>query len=156
MTIISDAKPEFDATDLLIAELCGDPIEPNFAYGLWFGCGLNGEDAFLNGNSSLEARYPNLPGDTDFGSFGIVPDIATLTLGLLPVLAASERKFIVLVNRIFKDTSNAGKGGGFRWHKWGRYVALPGDRRVPTCEYLDDEPGFTGGVWVYSVIEPNA
>lgn len=58
----------------------------------------------------------------------------------------------VFVTHITKDLSNAGQGGGWRWHKWGEYIG----KGAPMHEYLDDEPGFENGVWtfhIYRVIE---
>jgi hypothetical protein len=44
-----------------------------------------------------------------------------------------------------KEPENAGRGGGWRWHKWGPYIG----KGEPTTEYLDDEDGFADGVYVY-------
>jgi hypothetical protein len=53
----------------------------------------------------------------------------------------------VFFTHVAKDLANAGRGRGWRWHKWGPYV---GDG-VPTREYLDDEPLFDDGVYTYHV-----
>mgnify|MGYP000984510367 FL=1 len=44
-----------------------------------------------------------------------------------------------------KNPDNKGKGGGWRWHKWGEYLG----NGTPTCEHLDDEDEFNDGVYVY-------
>lgn len=52
----------------------------------------------------------------------------------------------VSMTHVQKDPSNAGRGGGWRWHKWGEYI---GDGE-PATEYLDDEDLFENGVWCFS------
>lgn len=53
----------------------------------------------------------------------------------------------VFFTHVAKDPSNAGKGGGWRWHKWGQYVG----EGEPKQEYLDDEDGFDDGVYTFHV-----
>lgn len=43
--------------------------------------------------------------------------------------------FIIAVTPVFQDKNNKGKGGGWRWHKWGQYIG----KLTSQCEYLDDE-----------------
>lgn len=64
-------------------------------------------------------------------------------------LADDPRTFCMSFTHIPKDPTNAGQGGGWRWHKWGPYI---GDGE-PTTEYLDDEPEFVQGVYVYHVLQ---
>lgn len=64
-------------------------------------------------------------------------------------LAEHEGPFCVFVTHVQKDESNAGKGGGWRWHKWGEYIGTG----QPTREYLDDEPEFKDGVYVFHIHE---
>ena len=46
-----------------------------------------------------------------------------------------NRKYFITVTPVFQDKENKGKGGGWRWHKWGEYIG----KLEPKCEYLDDE-----------------
>ena len=43
--------------------------------------------------------------------------------------------WVIEVTPIFQEKENAGKGGGWRWHKWGEYIGT----LKPQYEYLDDE-----------------
>jgi len=52
---------------------------------------------------------------------------------------------------VAKDPTNSGNGGRWRWRKWGEYI---GDHQ-PQCEYLDDEEGFSGGVYTAAVHRVN-
>lgn len=44
-------------------------------------------------------------------------------------------KWVISLTPVFQDLENKGKGGGWRWHKWGKYIG----ELDPKCEYLDDE-----------------
>jgi hypothetical protein len=43
--------------------------------------------------------------------------------------------WFIAVTPVYQEKENAGKGGGWRWHKWGEYIGT----LDPECEYLDDE-----------------
>lgn len=64
-------------------------------------------------------------------------------------LRQDPRTFCIGFTHVAKDPSNKGKGGGWRWHKWGPYI---GDGE-PTTEYLDDEEGFAQGVFTYHIYQ---
>lgn len=64
-------------------------------------------------------------------------------------LGDRPERFCVFVTHIVKDLSNAGRGGGWRWHKWGPYIGTG----TPTMEYLDDEKEFADGVYVFHIHE---
>ena len=64
------------------------------------------------------------------------------------MLISSPRKFCVSFVRIDRDLSNKGKGGGWRWHKWGEYIG----EQTPTTEYLDDEESIET-VYTYHIYE---
>lgn len=46
-----------------------------------------------------------------------------------------NRKYFIYATPVFQDKEKKGKGGGWRWHKWGTYIG----NLNPQCEYLDDE-----------------
>lgn len=56
-----------------------------------------------------------------------------ITLG--DYLKNSDKKFAIFFTKMEQDLENKGKGGGWRWHKWGQYI---GKHNIQ-CEYLDDE-----------------
>lgn len=64
-------------------------------------------------------------------------------------LADDPRTFCMSFTHIPKDPTNKGQGGGWRWHKWGPYIG----NGEPTTKYLDDEPEFVRGVYVYHVLQ---
>lgn len=67
---------------------------------------------------------------------------------LWPEILTSEREFIISVTLIEQDPDNRGGGGGWRWHKWGKYIGNFDHQ----CEYLDDEVGIDH-VWTFHIIE---
>ena len=65
------------------------------------------------------------------------------------MLEKDRRHLTLTLTHVPKELENAGKGGGWRWHKWGPYVG----KGEPTMEYLDDEDEFADGIWVYHVFD---
>lgn len=57
---------------------------------------------------------------------------------------ALDQSVCAFFTHVAKEPENRGRGGGWRWHKWGEYVGEGDPRR----EYLDDEEGFENGVYV--------
>ncbi len=81
------------------------------------------------------------------GAYGVCDSVENL-LQKIPLLKESRRHFVITVKTVRRDPSNRGKGGGWRWHKWGAYI---GDQK-PTTEYLDDEPEIEA-IMVYHIYE---
>jgi len=46
-----------------------------------------------------------------------------------------KESFVIVITPVYQDKENKGKGGGWRWHKWGEYIGVLDPQR----EYLDDE-----------------
>jgi hypothetical protein len=85
--------------------------------------------------------------DIDGELYG-VSDTAQQALDYAQRLVGDDpRKFCVFVTHIVKDPSKRGRGGGWRWHKWGEYIG----NDEPKAEYLDDEEGFDEGVYVFGI-----
>ncbi len=128
----------------LLAGLDGvkDSSPKELQTGIWE-VGHYGSSAFLQGYYN---QYPEDLGE--HGPYGVcdgVPDI----LRAYPMLEADPgRAFVVTMKRVRRDLSNKGKGGGWRWHKWGEYIGTA----APTTEYLDDEP-IIEQVYVYHIFE---
>lgn len=81
--------------------------------------------------------------------YGVVDSPKQFQTKFSESLESDSRQLLVSVAHIPKDSSNKGKGGGWRWHKWGQYL---GDGH-PRQEYLDDEDKFENGVWVFNVYD---
>jgi hypothetical protein len=62
-------------------------------------------------------------------------------------LDASDRRFVVSFTRVSKASQP--DSGGWRWHKWGKYIGV----HEPQCEYLYNEGDEITDVYVYSVYE---
>jgi hypothetical protein len=90
--------------------------------------------------------YPDL--GPDLHCYGVCDSPEQFLTQFREQLQKDPRTLVVGFTHIRKHPEDAGKGGGWRWHKWGPYV---GDGE-PTAEYLDDEKGFDNGVFVYSIL----
>ena len=61
-----------------------------------------------------------------------------------------KSNWVIAITPVFQNKKHAGKGGGWRWHKWGDYIG----KLNPQCEYLDDEDfgdDFQGYVLCYHI-----
>lgn len=103
---------------------------------------FNGRYAIRLNDHSRE--YPKL-GFVDAYGVCDTPEQFREKFGAL--LEADPRELCVLFSRVEKCPENRGKGGGWRWRKWGEYYG----QFQPTTEYLDDEPGFPDGVYTFHV-----
>lgn len=62
-------------------------------------------------------------------------------------LQSDPRPLVVFFTHVAKHPENRRQGGGWRWHKWGRYVG----EGEPLWEYLDDEEAFDDGVYCFRI-----
>jgi|GEM_PF-1938747 len=90
--------------------------------------------------------YPDIPG---VNSYGVCDTPQQFLKKYRTKLTKDKRTFVLGFTHIEKDPNNAGKGGGWRWHKWGPYIG----KGKPTTEYLDDEKRFDNGVYVYHIVQ---
>jgi hypothetical protein len=85
-------------------------------------------------------------------SYGVADSVEQIKEHYAKLIHDPNRKYIIALTIVTQDISNKGKGGGWRWHKWGEYIGTL-DRK---CEYLDDEdfgPEFPGYVLVFDIYE---
>ena len=99
------------------------------------------------GSTGFLREYEHYPNLGKYGSYGVC-DGAENLLETIPMLETSAREFVVTLTKVQRDESNKGKGGGWRWHKWGEYIG----KHEPTTEYLDDEP-LIESVYCYHIYE---
>ena len=83
----------------------------------------------------------------EYAEYGVCDDAQNVKDHLL-ALQDPTRKFIVTLTPVHRKVANKGKGGGWRWHKWGPYIG----KQEPLAEYIDDEPNIEL-VYVYHVHE---
>lgn len=79
-------------------------------------------------------RYKIFP---DYGktTYGVADNIEQIKEYYKEEIADIEKKYVIALTPVWQDKTNKGKGGGWRWHKWGKYIGTLN----PQCEYLDDE-----------------
>jgi hypothetical protein len=68
-------------------------------------------------------------------SYGVADSIEQIKEYYKEEIENVERKFFIECTPVFQDLENKGKGGGWRWCKWGTYIGKLDSK----CEYLDDE-----------------
>jgi hypothetical protein len=68
-------------------------------------------------------------------SYGVADSIEQIKEYYKEEIEDAEKKYFIVLTPVFQEKENKGKGGGWRWHKWGEYIGKLDTR----CEYLDDE-----------------
>jgi hypothetical protein len=92
----------------------------------------------------IDKGITNIPFDQSFEVFkptyhkvqyGVADSVEQIKDYYKEEIEDPDRKYVISMTPVFQDKENKGKGGGWRWHKWGEYIGI-----LPTeCEYLDDE-----------------
>ena len=67
--------------------------------------------------------------------YGVADSIEQIKEYFKEEIEDPNRKYFITATPVFQDKKNKGKGGGWRWHKWGEYIGKLDSK----CEYLDDE-----------------
>ena len=92
----------------------------------------------------LECKDGNIPFEQSFDTFaptyhksqyGVADSLEQIKEYFKEEIEDLNRNFIITIAGVYQDKDNKGKGGGWRWHKWGEYIG----KLNPQCEYLDDE-----------------
>jgi hypothetical protein len=96
----------------------------------------------------LRDGYEDFPDLGEHSEYGVCDDLENLMDVLGDTLRDPKRRFVVTLTPVQRDPNNKGKGGGWRWHKWGPYIGA----FEPQHEYLDDEEGIDC-VYCYRVYE---
>lgn len=68
-------------------------------------------------------------------TYGVADNIEQIKEYYKDEVADTEKKYCLALTPVWQEKENKGKGGGWRWHKWGEYIG----KLNPQCEYLDDE-----------------
>jgi hypothetical protein len=97
----------------------------------------------FSGGRSLDnyEEYPEL----SVRPYGVCDNLEQL-LEACPELEAPGREFVVTLTPIRRE--NQPSSGGWRWHKWGKYIGT----QDPQCEYLYDENDIDE-VFVFHIYE---
>lgn len=104
-------------------------------------------DMMLWGRNDFDKSYPEF--ENALAPFGVVDSPQQFIEEFGNFLEKDSRSFTIFLTHVAKNPENAGQGGGWRWHKWGPYIG----KGKPTTEYLDDEPEFQNGIWVYHIYQ---
>lgn len=92
----------------------------------------------------IDKGIHNIPFDQSFevfhptyhkAQYGVADSVDQIKQYFKEEIEDPDRKYFITATPVFQDKQNKGKGGGWRWHKWGEYIG----KLEPNCEYLDDE-----------------
>lgn len=83
---------------------------------------------------SYDDRYKIFPNYEKI-TYGVADDIEQIKEYYKEEVADKNKKYAIALTPVWQDKNNKGKGGGWRWHKWGEYIG----KLNPKHEYLDDE-----------------
>lgn len=83
---------------------------------------------------SFNNRYPKF-NDPLKGSYGVADTIEQIKEYYKEEIEDPNNKYFIHLSVVGQEKENKGKGGGWRWHKWGPYIG----KLDSQCEYLDDE-----------------
>lgn len=67
--------------------------------------------------------------------YGVADSIEQIKQYFKEEIEDPNRKYFIECTPVHQEKENKGKGGGWRWHKWGEYIGVLDSK----CEYLDDE-----------------
>ena len=67
--------------------------------------------------------------------YGVADSIEQIKEYFKEEIEDANNKYFITATPVYQDRENKGKGGGWRWHKWGEYIG----KLNPQCEHLDDE-----------------
>jgi len=79
--------------------------------------------------------------------YGIADSVEQITDYYKDITKDLQKFYIVSITPVFQNKENRGKGGGWRWHKWGKYIG----NLNPQYEYLDDEEFTVKYILVYTI-----
>lgn len=146
-TIALDTAGHGDVLSMVIAEVNGNRfVVSRIRQGVYQIPTFNGE-RFIAWPYRVE-KYPTFdygPNGEYHGAYGVC-DNADQILSLYPELTESDRCFTVTLCEVRREAQS--ETGGWRWHKWGRYIGT----FEPQHEYLYDEEGIDR-VFCYHIYE---
>lgn len=68
-------------------------------------------------------------------TYGVADSVEQIKEYYKEEISDVNKKYVIALTPVWQEKENKGKGGGWRWHKWGEYIG----KLNPQCEYLDDE-----------------
>lgn len=83
---------------------------------------------------SWDDRYKIFP-NHEKATYGVADDIQQIKDYYKEEIESKDKKYCLALTPVWQEKENKGKGGGWRWHKWGEYIG----NLNPRYEYLDDE-----------------
>lgn len=86
-------------------------------------------------NIPLKDEYEMFSPTYHKAQYGVADSVEQIKNYFREEVEDPDKAYFIAVTPVFQDPGRKGKGGGWRWHKWGEYI---GELDIK-CEYLDDE-----------------
>lgn len=86
-------------------------------------------------NIPMEQSYDIFAPTYHKNSYGVADSIEQIKEYYKEEIEDPNKKYVIECTPVFQERENKGKGGGWRWHKWGEYIG----KLDPQYEYLDDK-----------------
>jgi hypothetical protein len=106
-------------------------LDFNFSYNEFIEYNIDERVFSIPFKNSYEVFAP----DYNKAQYGVADSVDQLKEYFKEEMEDPNRKFFLTMTPVYQDKENKGKGGGWRWHKWGTYIG----KLNPQHEYLDDE-----------------
>lgn len=105
--------------------------------------------SFSFGNDILQKHesYPDFDTDYEYQPYGVCDNVEQVLEHYKQWLELPDRNFCISFTKVKK--SEQPSNGGWRWHKWGKYI---GDK-TPEFEYLYDENDSIQEIYCYHIYE---
>jgi len=143
--MLVNPKLQFDSHVMGILSLIGQGGKPQELE-----TGIFMSNSFAFGNSiqnEKEEWYSFSDGELYLGSYGVCDTIEQVKEMYSKWLNDPELKFCISFTKVVKAQQPS--DGGWRWHKWGRYI---GDKN-PQFEYIYDEDDSIQEVLCYHIYQ---
>jgi len=149
--VFIDRKDDFDAEYIENYKPQSDPqwIQETGIYQCRFSFNFQLDEfmEFVNINKTYEYEFEpfgmpktleesrNWNWENHKSAYGVADSIEQIKEYYKDAIADPDNKYFIYLTPVWQDKENKGKGGGWRWHKWGTYIGVLDSK----CEYLDDE-----------------
>ena len=120
--------PQYDESLIVAVGIYRSNVEFNFTHEEF-------EEFKDDNNIPYDNSYNVFAPNYEKAQYGVADSVEQIKEYFKEEIEDTENKYFITVDPVYQDKENRGKGGGWRWHKWGTYIGKLNSQ----YEYLDDE-----------------